>query len=252
MSEETLSHRMAAAARELQDQADPQETLETAVRLAVSDVDGADSAAVSIGHVKGQIETPASVGEMAVRGDQLQYETGEGPCLEAIWEEHTVYSPDLAVDPRWPAWGARTAEETGARSILSFQLFTQDRSVGALNLYSKRLDGFDAADREEGLALAAHIAVALASARKLQTLGLALDTRTLIGQAVGMVMERYSLKGPEAFALLSRLSQASNVKVRVLASEIVETGGTHGLGTDHPVPDELDVRATSENPRRHD
>ena len=95
---------MAAAARELQGRSDPQETLETAVRLAVSDIDGADSAAVSIGHVKGQIDTPASVGEMAVRGDQLQYETGEGPCLDAIWDEHTVYSPDLAADTRWPAW----------------------------------------------------------------------------------------------------------------------------------------------------
>jgi GAF domain-containing protein len=229
MGENTLSERMAAAARELQDQADPQETLEAAVRLAVSDVEGADSAAVSIGHVRGQIETPASVGEMAVRGDKLQYETGEGPCLEAIWEEHTVYSPDLASDPRWPAWGARMAEETGAQSILAFHLFTQDQSVGALNLYSKTLDGFDAADREHGMALAAHIAVALASARKLETLGLALDTRTMIGQAVGIVMERYSLKSSEAFALLSRLSQNSNVKVRDLASEIVETGGAQGL-----------------------
>lgn len=223
---------MAAAARELQSQADPQETLETAVKLAVSDVDGAESAAVSIGHVKGQIETPASVGEMAVRGDQLQYETGEGPCLDAIWEEQTVYSPDLAADPRWPAWGARTAEETGAQSILAFHLFTQGQSVGALNLYSKTLDGFSATDRDEGLALAAHIAVALASARELETLGVALDTRTLIGQAIGIVMERYSLKGPEAFALLSRLSQTANVKVRNLATEIVETGGTLGLNDD--------------------
>ncbi len=232
MGEKALSQRMAAAARELQGQSDPQETLETAVRLAVSDIEGADSAAVSIGHVKGQIDTPASVGEMAVRGDQLQYETGEGPCLDAIWDEHTVYSPDLAADRRWPAWGARTAEETGARSILAFHLFTHDQTVGALNLYSKTLDGFDAADRDEGLALAAHIAVALASARELETLGLALDSRTLIGQAVGIVMERYSLKGPEAFALLSRLSQASNIKVRVLASEIVTTGGTQGLSDD--------------------
>ena len=226
MADEVFSVRMAAVARELEHQSDPQQTLETAVRIAVSDIAGADSAGVSIGHRKGHVETPAAVGSMARRGDELQYETGEGPCLDAIWEEPTTYCADLTSDSRWPAWGPRVVEETGAHSILSFRLFTHENIIGALNLYSGDVDGFDEADRDEGSALAAHVAVALAAAQEISSLGHAIDSRTLIGQAVGIVMERFSMKGPEAFALLSRLSQTSNVKLRLVAADVVSGVGT--------------------------
>jgi GAF domain-containing protein len=160
---------------------------------------------------------------MVVVGDRLQFELGEGPCLDAVWEEESVYVPDLLTDPRWPTWGPRVTQKTGARSILSFRLFTVQDTLGALNLYSTRTDGFTADDRTEGLALAAHIAIALAAAQRIDQLGAALDSRTVIAQACGIVMERYDIDAVRAFALLTRLSSTQNVKLRDIASEVVLT-----------------------------
>jgi transcriptional regulator with GAF, ATPase, and Fis domain len=217
----TLSERMAAVARELLAQHDPQATLESAVKVAVAELTGADAASISIVHKDKRVDTAAASDDMASRGDELQYETGEGPCLDAIWTERTVYSPSLGHDARWPTWGARVVAETGAESVLAFQLFTSGHSLGALNLYSQTRDGFKAADKEDGLALAAHIAIALAGSREIDQLGQALDSRTVIGQATGVLMERYSIDQVRAFAVLTRLSSTENVKLRDLATQIV-------------------------------
>jgi transcriptional regulator with GAF, ATPase, and Fis domain len=219
---DALSERMAAAARELQERHDPQATLDSAARLAVQNLAGADAASISIVHRDKRVETDACTGEMAARGDQLQYETGEGPCLDAIWKQETTYSPSLAYDRRWPRWGARVVAETGAQSVLAFQLFTTENTVGALNLYSRTRDGFDEDDKQEGLALAAHIAIALVGSREIAQLGAAVDTRTAIGQATGILMERYSIDGVRAFAVLVRLASTDNIKLRDLAMQIVE------------------------------
>ena len=87
-----LSERMAAAARELQDEDDPQATMQASARLAVANVRGCDAAAISIVRRRKRIETPAFTDERAVRSDDLQYEVGEGPCLDAIWEHETFRS----------------------------------------------------------------------------------------------------------------------------------------------------------------
>jgi GAF domain-containing protein len=221
MTIKPLSERMATAARELQEQHDPQATLESAVRVAVAELAGADAAAISIVHQHKSVETPASTDEMAARGDALQYETGQGPCLDAIWTQRTVYSPSLAYDRRWPTWGPRVVAETGAESVLAFQLFTTGNSIGALNLYSRTRDGFSESDKEDGLALAAHIAIALVASRELEQLGNAMDTRTVIGQATGMLMERYAIDQVRAFAVLTRISTNDNIKLRDLAAEVV-------------------------------
>jgi GAF domain-containing protein len=160
---------------------------------------------------------------MAVIGDQLQYETGEGPCLSAIWEEETVYVPDLAHDPRWLHWGPRLAEKTGLRSSFSVRLFTIKDTLGALNMYSTTAAAFSAVDKAEGVAIAAHIAVAVAAAQNLEQYESALDSRTVIAQACGLVMERYDMDAVRAIALLTRLSTTQNVKLRDIAAELVHT-----------------------------
>lgn len=215
---------MAGAARELQRQDDPDETYAIAVAIAVRDIDTCDAAAVSI--VTGRkVVTRASTSPDATRGDELQYETGEGPCLEAIAKGHSVDSPDLSNDDRWPTWGPRVATEVGFHAMLAFQLFnnrTED-TWGALNLYSSRRGGFDDVAREQGLALAAHVAVAVHSAEQIHGLDNALAARTVIGQAMGIVMERYDLDPAAAFRLLARLSSTTNTKLRDLSAEIVAT-----------------------------
>ncbi|MDX6324044.1 MAG: hypothetical protein QOK15_398 [Nocardioidaceae bacterium] len=223
MTGDTLSERMAAAARELQVQHDPAATMKSAVALLVQNVEGCDAAGISIVHAKRRVETDAATGDMAVTGDRLQYELGEGPCLDAIWQQEAVYASDLATDPRWPTWARRVIEETGVRSMFCLRLFTIENTLGGLNMYSRHVDGFSPEDRAEGQALAAHIAIAVVAARASEQFAAALDSRTIIAQAVGMMMERYQIDAARAFALLTRLSSVQNVKLRDLAAEIVST-----------------------------
>jgi transcriptional regulator with GAF, ATPase, and Fis domain len=223
MSADSLSERMAAVARELQDQHDPVSTVQSGVELAVQNVGGCDAASVSIVHARRKVSTPASTDDMAVIGDRLQYETGEGPCLSAIWEEETVYVPDLAHDPRWLHWGPRLSEATGVLSSFSVRLFTIKDTLGALNMYATKAAAFSVEDKAEGVAIAAHIAVAVAAAQNLEHFETALDSRTIIAQACGLVMERFDIDSIQAFALLTRLSQNQNVKLRDVATELVLT-----------------------------
>lgn len=222
-SPESLSERMAAVARELQEQHDPVSTVQSGVDLAVQNVGGCDAASVSIVYARRKVDTPASTDDMAVVGDRLQYETGEGPCLSAIWEEETVYVPHLTHDARWSRWGPRLAETTGVRSSFSVRLFTIKDTLGALNMYSNKAAAFSAEDQAEGVAIAAHIAVAVAAAQNFEQYEHALDSRTIIAQACGLVMERFDIDSIQAFALLTRLSQTQNVKLRDIAAELVHT-----------------------------
>lgn len=219
---DSLSERMADFARQLQDrQDDPEATFQLAVELARASIDGCDAAALSFVRGRRTVETVAATDRMAADADRLQYELGEGPCLDAIWEHHTTHSPSLGHDARWPVWGPRAVEQTEAQSILAFQLFTHEDTLGALNLYSRHRDAFDAVAREEGLAIAAHIAIAIAASQQIHHLSIGLDTRTVIGQATGILMERFELGSARAFSVLTRLSSHSNVKLREVAAEIV-------------------------------
>lgn len=102
-----LSQELAAAARAMQAEDDTQHMLDRAVALAVELIDGCDYAGVSIVHRKAPIDTPAASDPVVMRGDELQYSLQEGPCLDAIWNQETTHSPDLAADERWPYWGRR-------------------------------------------------------------------------------------------------------------------------------------------------
>lgn len=201
-----------------------EQTLDRAVTGAVDLIDGCDHAGISVVHRRKKIDTPAASDDVVRRGDELQYTEGEGPCLQSIVEQETVQSHDLTTETRWPRWSGRVAEELGVRSMLCLQLFVTHDSLGALNLYSDRVNGFDAHDRATGLALAAHVAVAMTAAQTEQHLETAIVNRTVIGQAEGMLMERYSLTPEQAFAVLRRASQHSNQKLSVVAADLVRDG----------------------------
>ena len=200
-----LAERMAEAARALQHQDDTQATLNSAVTLALRNVEGCDAAGISFVHQRKLIDTPAATEELVVVADRLQYELGEGPCLDAIWEEEAVYSGRLAHDQRWLRWGPGAVEKTGAKSVLAFRLFTDENTLGALNLYSRSNDGFSQDDRDDGLALAAQIAVAVAGAKQIANLNTALNSRTVIAKAIEMLMERFTIDDDRAFAVLARV-----------------------------------------------
>lgn len=216
----------------MQDQVDPDSTYGLGAELAVRNVDGCDAASLTIVRKRKQVETRGATSEAARHADHLQHDCGEGPCLDAVWDELVVESPSLAYDRRWPAWGPKVVEETGFHSVMSFRLFSHADVLGAMNLYSATRDGFDDEDRIDGIAIAAHLAVAVTGSQTEADLETALASRTVIGQATGILIERYQLTADVAFKLLVRTSSEEEVKVRDLAAEVVQSGRLRGTGTD--------------------
>ena len=225
--QDSFNERLAATARALFHEPDVQATLKRTVADAASTLDGALYASVTLVLQRRKVETPVYTDQRALRADELQYELNQGPCLDAVWEQDTFHIRDLSTEPRYGTWSRQVVAETGIRSSLSMQLFTDPQSavsLGALNLYSPQPHSFDRDTRAEAVAFAAHAAIALESAQTDAHLRSGLVTRTVIGQAEGILMERLKITADEAFALLSRLSQQSNVKLRTVARNLVETG----------------------------
>lgn len=198
-----------------------QDTLQHSVEIAVDLFHNCDYACVSLVHRSRRIDSPAYTHEIARRGDELQYEVQQGPCLDAIWTKDTVISDDLTSEDRWPAWAPRAAKELGIRSMLCFQLFTSQDSLGALNLYSSTIRAFDDSNATVGYALAAHVSVALAGEQELADAHLVLANRTIISQAEGILMERYGLTSNQALAKLHRMAGQSGSELATAAAHLV-------------------------------
>ena len=230
MDADSLSERMAETARHLQDSHDDmQETFQSAVDVAQSHVDGCDAVGLTFVTRKQHVKTVAVTDGMALTADELQYTLGEGPCLDAVWEQQAVRSPNLEHDQRWPSWGPRVVRETSAQSIMSFQLFTHQDLLGALNLYSTSRDAFDDPAFVEGLVIAAHVSIAVAAAQQVDNLTQGIASRTVIGQATGILMERYDLDAARAFTVMTRMSSQANIKLRNLAQQIVDNRATSAV-----------------------
>jgi GAF domain-containing protein len=235
---ETFERRLADAVRELDAQPDTPHTLECLVAIAPEFFTACDHVGVSLVE-RDQISTPAASDERLRELDESQYDLGQGPCREAILEHETVVVDDLATDPRWPSWGRAMVDELGIHSSLSFRLFTRpDRTWGALNVYSRTRGAFSAEEVEHGRTIAAMAAVALARSINDEQLAAAIETRTVIGQAIGMVMERYRLDEDRAFSVLRRISSQENVKLRDVAKQLVST-------RDLPAPSQVAGEGTS-------
>jgi len=215
--------RFAAVARSLRSQTSEAATLDRVAQMAVEILSGCDHAGVSLIDHQNAVTTVAATDDIVRAGDQRQYELGEGPCLDSLRDQHTVYAPRLISDPRWPDWAADVTARLGVRSMLSYQLFTSAEEYGSLNLYSDSENAFDDHDRSIGLALAAHAAVALASSRNIEQLNAAQATRTIIGLAEGILMERFDLTVEQAFGVLVMVSQSENRQLPSIAQELIDT-----------------------------
>lgn len=216
---------LADAARAMHGSSSTQETLDKVVSVATELIHGCDLVGISVVR-RGGIDTPAASDEQLRRVDELQFELKEGPCFDALRTHETVCSGDLAGDARWPRWGPLVATEVGALSIVSYRLFTTEDTLGALNLYARTVGAFDDDDVTDGYALAAHVAVALAAAESVEHLETAINNRTAIGRAEGILMERFDLTPAQAFAVLRRVSQHRNVRLHLVADELVRTRRT--------------------------
>ena len=138
--------------------------------------------------------TRAATDPLVQQIDDLQYRLGEGPCLTSLRDEVTVRAMDLRTEPRWVHF-SRAAAELGVRSMLSVQLFVDDDNLGALNLYSGTPAAFDEVHESTAMPLAAHAAIAMKGSKVEGNLRDALDRRDVIGQAKGILMERYKIEG---------------------------------------------------------
>ncbi len=210
----------AEVARSLLDERGVDATLERICSLAVKTVEGCQAAGISIAEGK-RVTSRSTTDELPSVVDQIQTETQEGPCVDAIKEHEVFMTGSLAEEERWPEFARRAHELTGVNSILSLRLFASEDTMGSLNLYSKAPDAFDDEDIAVGSVFAAHAAVALAGATREAQLEAKADTRDVIGMAKGMIMARQEVSDDEAFDILRRASQRTNVRLRDMAERMV-------------------------------
>lgn len=213
----------AEVARSLAKQESLDAIFQCIVDMALPTVPGAAFAGVAVVKAQKTVETVAATDETCRRVDRVQYETGEGPCLDAIWEQETVKINDLDATDRWPRF-SRHAVELGIRSVLAFRLFLEEDRMGALNLYARNPESFTDESVHLGQVFAAHAAVAWEHAKEADGLQAAMATRALIGQAQGILMAQRKITADAAFALLRTESQRRNIKLRVIAQQVVDTG----------------------------
>lgn len=219
----SLASEFAGIAHELASARDLDATLDQVCRLAVTSVPGVDFAGVSWLHSDRTIETPAATDPVVIECDQAQYDAGEGPCVEAAWEGELVVVDDFGTETRWPKFVARSSE-LGMGSLLACRLAAPQDVIGALNLYARAPHAFDDESRHFAQVYAAHASIALANGRLQSDLRQAYESRGVIGQAMGILVERHRLSADDAFRMLVRASQTRHVKLRELAGYVVETG----------------------------
>jgi GAF domain-containing protein len=218
-----LAQTFADVAKELEKQPSLEATVDEAVRQAVDVVPGCDYAGVSWLQNGQPIETIASTDEVATLLDKAQFELGEGPAVESLWEGETCWIEDMRAEDRWPRFAARAAE-LGVLSMLSCQLVSPRQTSAALNLYAREPAALDEESVAVVLVFAAHASIALTHRRTESGLRAAIDTRGTIGQAMGILVERHKMPPERAFDMLVRASQRSHVKLRDLAAYVVATG----------------------------
>jgi GAF domain-containing protein len=215
---------MSRVSRQLQEEhGDVEATLQAITATAVRMVPHAEECGISYVLGRSKVEPRAATSDLPREVDALQERVGQGPCLDAVWESEIVRVDDVGADERWPEF-AEQASGLGVGSMMCFQLFVTGDQLGAFNLYSRTPGAFDDESQEIGHMLAAHAAVALASAEQESHLRAAVSSRDVIGQAKGILMERHKLTADQAFGVLTRVSQEMNRKLVDVARELSDTG----------------------------
>jgi transcriptional regulator with GAF, ATPase, and Fis domain len=200
-----------------------EDLLNGVTRAAVDLVDGADCADVLLISETSGYRSLAATRRLAIEVDGVQEQFREGPCLDAADGDALVRCDDLQDDPRWPRF-AKGAVAVGVHAMMSFQLYTDDKRKGALNLFGLKSGVFNAKDQAVGAMLATHAATAIIAHDRERQFQSALSSRDAIGQAKGMIMERFAVDATRAFELLKKLSQDTNTPLVDIAAGLVARG----------------------------
>ena len=188
-------------------------------------IPGVDVSGILLVGKNGTFDTVAPTSDLMFELDKLQMTYLEGPCVEAALDEIVVRTNDFREESRWPNYSPAVSA-LGVRSGLSFKLYTADRTAGALNLFGYEPHVWDTEADTIGMVLAAHAAAAILASREGDQLQSALSTRDRIGQAKGIIMERFGIDDVRAFAMLRQLSQDTNTKLIDVAQKVIDTRGT--------------------------
>lgn len=223
-SKHDLAVRMAALARDVAVPVAIDDVLRGVTDAVLELIPGAEYAGLLLLGRGGKYETLVPTDELMYKLDEMQIRTGEGPCVEAAIDDLIVRTDDFESELRWPEY-SKLVVEVGIRSALSFKLYTAQRNAGALNVFSTEVKAFDAEAEAIGSVLAAHAAAAIVASRQEEQLQSALSSRDLIGQAKGIIMERYQVDAVRAFEMLRELSQSGNVKLVDIAKQVIDTRG---------------------------
>jgi GAF domain-containing protein len=219
-----LARRMAELARASAAPRSVEDVLSDVTAAAKELIPGTDTAGVLLIGKGGKFDSVAGTSDLPHLLDELQMTFNEGPCVEAALDELIVRTEDFRSEKRWPKYSA-AAVEIGVLSGLSFKLYTAERTAGALNLFAFEPNAFDAEDETTGVVLAAHAAAAILASRHGEQLESALTTRDRIGQAKGIIMERFGVDDVQAFEMLRQLSQDSNTRLIDIAQRVIDTRG---------------------------
>lgn len=195
----------------------------------------ADECGILYARSKNTWSTPAATSARVAELHQLQITLDEGPCLEAIRGEPTYTCDDARNDDRWPAWGPAAAD-LGISSVLSIRLESKNRKLGALNLYAEPVGAFGPQDVAIASNFARHASIALSTAFTEEGMALAIDARTFIGQAQGILMGRYGITAEQAFEYLRRRSQQEHIKLTDIAHEVIDDQDSKNAGRDPELP----------------
>ncbi len=209
--------------------------LQLVVKLAEETVQGANGASVSLER-HGKLRTVAASNDTILEMDHHQYDSGEGPCVDAAAEGHEFHIDSLAGETRWPTFVPKATEQ-GIKSILSTPLIPHDRPLGALNIYSDAERSFGTSEKKlaQLFATQAENLLGVAGAeisdeQRTERIADALRSREVITLATGMLMERDGATRDAAAARLRKAARANGVPIRQHASDVVASTGRHGGG----------------------
>ena len=219
-----LAMRMAELARTAAAPRSVEDVLSDVSTAALELIPGADTAGVLLIGKGGKWDSVGGTSDLPHLLDELQMKFNEGPCVEAALDEVIVRTEDFRSEDRWPQYSPAVVE-LGVLSGVSFKLYTANRTAGALNLFAFKPNAFDGEAETFGIVLAAHAAAAILASREGEELQSALSTRDRIGQAKGIIMERYDVDDIRAFEILRKLSQDSNTRLADIAQRVIETRG---------------------------
>lgn len=218
----TIAAALTAAVAEINRPTTVGETLDAIARAARDSMPGIDHVGVTLASRGAPLQTGAATDDLVHEIDAVQFGAHEGPCVDAV-ESGTgdlVVLEHVRHSSRYPGFAAGAAS-LGLRSSAAIRLFTGDRTVGVLNLYSTSSDTLDPETRTLAELFAVHASFANGHRHQVTHLQHAIESRELVGNAVGIVMERYGLSRARAFEYLVRVSATTETKLRVVAEQLV-------------------------------